>query len=90
MLPHKVSPLAFQLCIGGLKIPLPRSQVILLEEVRHMTWGGTEIRWREPGGFVSVVLAVDVVEHARGCIEGYAVGVVLWALPRERLEEGTE
>ena len=35
-------------------------------------------------------LAVDVVAHARRVVVVDVVGVVLWAIPREDLEEGAQ
>ena len=81
LLPHKVPPLALELCLGGLQVHLPSAQAVrLLLKVGHVTTR-TLVRWHEPGCLLSKIITVDVVAHAWWVIIVNVVGVVLRSIP---------
>jgi hypothetical protein len=85
LLPCKVLPLAYEVCLGGLQVHLPSSQVVrLLLKVGHVP-AGTLVRWHEPGCLLSKILAIDVVAHARQSVVVDVIRVVLWAVLRKNL-----
>jgi hypothetical protein len=51
---------------------------------------GTLVYWHEPERILRQNLTVDVVAHAWRGIVVDVIRVVLWAIPREDLEEGVE
>jgi hypothetical protein len=51
---------------------------------------GTLVWQCELRGVVNRVLTVDVEAHARWGIVVDVIGVILWVIPREDLEEGTQ
>jgi hypothetical protein len=80
LLLHKVLPLALELYLCGLQVPLPSPQASdLLPMVVHVA-AGTLVQRHELGRLLGESLAIDVVAHAWWGIAVDVIGVILWAI----------
>jgi hypothetical protein len=82
--------LALELCLDGLQVHLPSPWVIhLLLKVDRIAVG-TLVQWHGLRRLLRQNLVVDVVAHTWWGVAVDVIGVILWAIPGEDLEEGAQ
>ena len=93
LLPHKVLPLALELCRGGFYVHLLSMQAVrLLLKVGRVAVG-TLVQQHEPRCLLRLSLNINVVAHARWGVVVDVIRIVLRSVPRLSLNinvEGTK